>query len=102
MTEIIITEHGAQRLKDRLGLSKKLAEKNARKALEWGVTHAEAKGRLRKYFDKLYLSCGIANNVRVYCRHVYIFHGNVLITIMDLPRNLHRLADQIQEQKGGK
>lgn len=101
MAEVVVTEHGVKRTKDRLGLSKKLADKNAQKALEFGITHSEAKSGLRKFLDKLYLSNGNANNVRVYHHHVYLFRGNRLITIINLPQNLCKLADQIQKQKDG-
>lgn len=101
MAEVVVTEHSVKRTKDRLGLSKKLADKNAQKALEFGITHSEAKSGLRKFLDKLYLSNGNANNVRVYHHHVYLFRGNTLITIINLPQNLCKLADQIQKQKDG-
>lgn len=62
---------------------------------------SDAKSSLRKFLDKLYLSNGNANNMRVYHHHVYLFRGNKLITIIDLPQNLCKLADQIQKQKDG-
>lgn len=99
LKEVIITKHGKQRTKDRVGISKKLATKNATKAFEFGVTHAESKGSLRKYFDKLYLIHNRANNVRIYNRNVYIFNGSKLITVLPLPQNLSKLADSIQDKK---
>ena len=101
MAEVVVTEHSVKRTKDRLGLSKKLADKNAQKALEFGITHADTKSSLRRFLDKLYLSNGTANNMRVYHHHVYLFRGNKLITIIDLPQKLCKLADQIQKQKDG-
>ena len=101
MAEVVVTENSVKRTKDRLGLSKKLADKNAQKALEFGITHSDAKSSLRKFLDKLYLSNGNANNMRVYHHHVYLFRVYKLITIIDLPQNLCKLADQIQKQKDG-
>lgn len=43
MAEVVVTEHSVKRTKDRLGLSKKLADKNVQKALEFGITHSDAK-----------------------------------------------------------
>lgn len=94
-----MTNHSIQRTKERLGLSKKIADKNAEKALELGVTHAEARGNLKKFMDKLYLSCGKANNMRVYHHHVYCFQGQTLITVINLPNSLCKLADVIQKEK---
>lgn len=49
-----VTKHGKQRTKERLGLSKKLAESNAAKALEHGIKHSDVKGSLNRYFTALY------------------------------------------------
>ena len=96
-----ITDHSRKRTKNRLGLSKKDTEKVANKALDFGITHADAKGNLRKYMDGLYLRYQNGNNNRVYNRKVYIFQGMVLITILNLPHNLSALADSLQKKLGG-
>ena len=92
-----ITEHAKQRTKERLGVSKKIADKVAEKALEYGIKHSQAKGNLKKYIDKLYLQHRNANNIRVYNRKVYLFKGTVLITVINLPNNLISTADKIQK-----
>ena len=94
-----ITQTAVQRTKDRLGLSKRLAEKTAQKALDSGIKHAEAKGSLKRYFDYLYLSHGNGNNIRVYNHNVYIFHEKTLITILPLPRKYHAVADKLQKRR---
>lgn len=99
MLTAIVTNHAKQRTKDRLGVSKKVANKIAGKALEHGVTHALAKGKLKSYLDKLYLSHKSANNLRVYNRKVYLFDKNILITVLNLPNNLINAADKLQHQK---
>lgn len=65
MPDVVMTNHSVKRTKERIGLSKKIADKNAQRALEYGVTHSEAKGGLCRYLDKLYLSNGNANNVAI-------------------------------------
>lgn len=95
--DVRITKHSRQRTKDRLGIKKKIAEKNAVKALNNGITHAMATGNLKRYLDKLYLSHKQGNNMRVYHRYVYIFHDTTLITIVPLPNNLQPIADKIQK-----
>lgn len=101
MNNAIVTNHAKQRAKDRLGVSKKIADKIANKALEQGVTHANAKGNLKSYLDKLYLRNKTANNLRIYNRKVYLFDGPVLITIYNLPNNLINAADKLQKKKVG-
>ena len=97
--DVTMTKHSIQRTKDRVCLSKKIAKKNALKALDFGVTHAEAKNGLKRYLDYLYLTYGRGNNVRVYHHYVYIFQGKTLITILPLPNKFCKLADKIQKQK---
>lgn len=99
MNSVIMTNHSIQRTKDRVGLSKKIAVKNAQKALEFGITHAECKAGLKRYLDGLYLSNGNANNMRIYHRYVYLFRDNRLITILPLPHKFYDLADKLQVQK---
>lgn len=97
--EVNVTRHGEKRIRKRLGLKKKSADRIAEKALERGVTHAEAKGSLGSYMDSLFLSHGTANNMRIYNRAVYVFRNNVLITVLALPKRYIGLADKLQKQK---
>lgn len=85
-----VTCHGKQRVKDRIGLSKNLSASISEKALEYGMKHCETKGKLKKYYDCLYLKHKTANNIRIYHEKVFIFSDNTLITILDLPNNLKR------------
>ena len=96
---MVITDHAEGRFKERVGLPKRLATKNAAAALERGVTHGETSGRLRRYFDKLYHFNETANNIRVYCGNVYIFHFDTLITVYPLPHDLRKIAEKIQRNK---
>ena len=67
--DVRTTRHSAERTKNRVGLSKKLTDKNAQRAFDYGLTHAETKAGLCRYLDKLYLPNGTANNMRVYHRY---------------------------------
>lgn len=69
-----LTDHAVQRTKERVGLPKRSAEKNAQKALENGIRHCETKGSLNRYITALYWKHKTANNIRVYCNNVYIFN----------------------------
>ena len=95
-----VTRHATKRTKDRVGLSKKIAGKNAEKAFNYGLKHSETKGNLNKYITKLYFSKNNnANNIRVYHEYVYIFNDETLITILELPNNLKALAIKLQKEK---
>ncbi len=94
-----MTFHGNFRLRTRLRINKKSFKRIKRLALKQGLTHAEAKGKLNKYYDHLYLRFRTANNVRLYSNHVWIFAGNSLITIYAIPQALSRLAKKALQKK---
>jgi hypothetical protein len=95
--KLIVTCHAKERVKERLGISKKLTSKIADKALKHGVKHFNAKGKLKKYMDSLYLNNKKANNITIYNREVYIFKDLILITVLNLPKDLIKIADKIQK-----
>lgn len=97
--QAISTNHSRQRTKDRLGLSKNLSDKKAQSALDLGLSHSELTGNLRRYVDGLFLKKREANNIRVYRRHVYLFTGNVCITILNLPYKYHSVEDKLWRRK---
>ena len=89
----VVSNHAEKRIRERVGLKKKCVDKNAEKALEKGLKHSDVRGRLKKYMDKIYLSGRNVNNARIYHHFVYLFHDNLLITVVPLPRELHAAAD---------
>lgn len=95
----IITRHGEKRSRKRLGLKKKAIERDVEAALEQGATHADTRGRLRKFLDKLYLSHENATNMRIHRGRVYLFNEDTLITVITLPGNLQKTADNIKKKK---
>lgn len=99
LSSVRVTRHGRSRTKDRTGLSKGLAEKNAERAFRYGLKHGETKGRLFKYVTSLYFKNRTANNIRVFHGKVYIFSNDVLITVLNLPGNLVGLADKLEKRK---
>ena len=93
-----VTNHAARRTKERLGLPKKLSHKNAENALRYGIRHSDTSGSLNRYISALYWKHETANNVRIYCNNVYIFHGETLITIFPLPQKYRKTAARINRK----
>lgn len=94
-----VTNHAARRTKERLGLPKKLSHKNAANALRYGIRHSDTSGSLNRYISALYWKHETANNVRIYCNNVYIFHGETLITIFPLPQKYRKTAARITSRR---
>ncbi len=85
-----VTNHAMKRFKQRVGLPKSACQRHAERAFAEGLTHAEVKGRAKRYLDHLYLQYGTANQIRVYGQFVYIFCGVVLVTVLGLPKSMRR------------
>lgn len=90
-----VTRHGAKRSRQRVGIPKKAVDRNAEQALTRGIGHSEARGRLRHYIEMLYARYdGNGNNIRIYNGFVYVFHDTILITVLNLPAEYRRSAEQ--------
>ena len=83
--EAITTEHAIERAKDRCGLNKSAAKRMSDRVLIIGKTHGDFSGAFKKYLDKLYFKYKTANNMRVYGQYIYLFNGNLLMTILNKP-----------------
>lgn len=93
---VIVTNHGKKRSKERLGIRKGIADKVASNALEYGVNRQDIQGRFRRYLDKLFWSHkNMANNLIIYNQRIFVFNGNVLITVMDIPYKFRSVANII-------
>lgn len=62
----------------------------AKKAFDDGIKHNQTKGRLNKWVSGLYCKNKKANNIRLYGDKAYIFCGEVLVTVIQIPVNLMR------------
>lgn len=97
--ELRVSRHGYKRARERLGIPKNAVQKNAEKALVYGVAREEATGPFRRYLDALYHEYGTANNLRAFNRHIYIFCGEVLVTVLNVPYKYFDVTDILQRRK---
>ena len=88
MPTLIITDHAAKRIKERLGLPKSAITPHVHRAYNEGWRHSHAHGKAKRFIDKLFLSHGNASDIRIYGRFVFLFNGQVLITVVPLPRSM--------------
>lgn len=96
---VTVTRHATKRIRQRLGINKSATERMAEKALESGITHAEAKGKLSRYLDGIFLLNYKPTNLRIYNHSVYLFNGTTLITVLPLPNRFWKYADKLQRRK---
>lgn len=88
MGEIQVSKHAETRLHERCGINRKSAQRIAEKAFNEGIRHSQTKGNLKKWVTSLYFNNKCANNIRLYGDKAYIFSGEVLITVLQIPSNL--------------
>ena len=86
--EIEVTNHAKKRFKQRVGLPKSACQRHAEKAFYEGLTHTDVKGRMKRFFNKLYLEYRSANNLRLYGEFIYLFKGTRLITVIHFPKGM--------------
>lgn len=97
---ILITEHAYDRAKERLSMNQVSFTKLSEKAFSDGMTHSESAGNLKKFIDKLVLSHNkAASNIRIYGENVFLFSGNILKTVYQVPPNLKKSALKNQRSK---
>ena len=95
-----VSKHATKRIHERISIPKSSVDRMAKKAIEKGITHQEATGHLCKYMDKLFLSHKTASNIRIYNHKSFLFSSNMtLITVLELPNNLKKIADKLNERK---
>lgn len=94
-----ITEHGEERVRERCGIPKKAVRRLADKAFQFGLSHSETTGKLNKYITALYFKNTNADNIKIYGDKVYIFSGNTLITILNLPGSYKNVAKKCFERR---
>ncbi len=99
-----ISKHAEKRLKERCGMGKKTSRRMARKVFKEGIRHSQTKGRLNKWVTRLYFKNQKANNIRLYGDKAYIFCGETLVTVIQIPvglmKDFREMVKEVREQNG--
>ena len=87
MNEFILTNHGRERIKQRIGVGKsnKKVERAASLALERGMHIDDFKGEFKKYLDDNYIKYQCGDNMRIHASQIWIFESNRLVTVKPVP-----------------
>jgi len=97
----VITRHGEQRIRERVGLPKKAVKRCAMRAMTNGLSYNEANGELLKYLNRLSKDShgGWCDNIKVYGDKVYLFYGLILVTVLTIPTKHRKQAIRQQRRK---
>ena len=98
-----VTKHATSRMRHRFSSKKKAGKKMADIALKYGACYNDVDGELAFHFRKVFRggghNCRKANNIRAYGDRIYVFSGNILITVLDLPDKFIPQVKQITTAK---
>ena len=89
---IQVSMHAEKRMIERLGVNKRAVQRLAEKAYKDGIRHKDAVGRLKKWMTYRFSQNRNANNMRVYGEFLYVFCGNILVTVYIVPNELRKLV----------
>ena len=95
---IQISRHAEKRLRERNGLNKKSMQRIAERAFNNGLEHRDTTGNLRKWLLSLKDKRNNVNKIMIYGHQVYLFAGNILVTVFDVPGNLRKNVDIAKEK----
>lgn len=94
-----VTQHAHQRGRERLGLGRAALERTAEIALGEGFKHSDARGKLKRWIDRIYFAQRSANNVRIHGEQLFLFAGSTLVTVFPVPAEFHRVLKKMREQR---
>lgn len=83
-----LTKHAKRRVKQRTGVNSGNINHCMKKVFKHGIKHDEATGELKRLMDKQYLTHKNINNMRFYGDSLYLFHTDILITVIKVPLSI--------------
>lgn len=89
-----ITYHAKKRCKERCNLPASALERNAKKALIYGLPVEKLN---KKLYSRYHSSLGRANKEIIYNRYVYCFLQGTLLTVYPLDKCDWELCDKLQK-----
>lgn len=97
MVHIVVSQHALLRGRERFSLTKRSVKRLAVYAYKNGLTQEDCRGPLKRYVDDLWMKEKDASNIRVYGDNIFLFAGNILVTLYQLPNELRRIANKLQQ-----
>ncbi len=108
-TKFVLTDHAYDRIKERMGLNKKAADRMSVTAYYKGARHKDLTGKLKEYvLNSMEDHKTKGDDPHVYGEYIYCFvHGGVpgtgqhvvtLVTVMTVPNDLKDQAIKIQKR----
>jgi len=94
-----VSTHAKKRLHERMGVNKKSSERVAQNALKSGIKRQDFSGSIRRFLDMLYFQY-MDKEIIVYSNKVFVFAGDILVTVMDLPSRYNKVCAKVGNKEG--
>lgn len=91
----VVTKHAEERIIERLGVSKSSVQRVADRAYLNGIKMDGTQNALNRWIIWMAHDRGIGDamrTIRIYGEYVFIFSGNTLITVHEIPQRLKKQA----------
>jgi len=87
---MIVTKHAKTRIKSRIGISKKLANKQWKFAIKRGYKSHQTRGHLKKLIDHKSMNGPYPQGCLYYNGHLFIYNAKQMkvITVIPVPGNI--------------
>ena len=105
MKSILLSNHAYTRMKERVGVGRKAAERLVSRAYEEGIDKEKARGSLFRYITgETRKACYRDNDIRIYGEMVYCFmdrseESTILVTVLYIPGYLKKQALGAQRRR---
>ena len=96
-TDVKLTSHGADRMKERNNLKGKQAQEQAQRAYEKGKNIEDFSKETQKYLNN-FLQGSSGDCLKVWSNRIYLFGNGLLITSFPFPKQLEK-KEYRQKQK---
>jgi hypothetical protein len=98
---VVVSKHANKRIKSRVHKS---VQRAADEAFAKGVDHADLTGSLKRYVDGVAIKGRLVHKskisaIKIYYANVYLFAGDVLVTVMHLPTRFAGLCKRLTDAK---
>jgi hypothetical protein len=93
-----ISRHAVKRIRERLGLPKKAAEREVERALD-GIDSTECSGQLRRYLDRMSIERNAYYKVTPSGIFTFSKSDGVLVTVLPVPEHLRSIIQNIWQKR---
>lgn len=96
---MVVTNHAYKRSLERSGLNRRATERMLNKIWDQGISAEETTGKIKQWLDTVQeRSLSDLNKILLYGDKAYLFHDDILITILQVPSVCMKTLNSIRQK----